>query len=172
MHKLSMVKTGEEKKRKFSNRTLNWTYIGEIYKFCGNSGKYTACIIDLWTPLPKTMQKTLSVQLYSVGTLICSERTLAIIINECYIVRNILDGDQCFSSPCRNGGVCIDGFLDYSCACVAGYLGKNCQIATDGIPPTSSNTIIQHHCITRYLSFHPSALYVFILFYMYLFVNY
>ena len=35
--------------------------------------------------------------------------------------------NECASSPCKNGGTCIDGHLDYSCNCIAPYKGKNCE---------------------------------------------
>ncbi|XP_071453526.1 protein eyes shut [Hetaerina americana] len=36
--------------------------------------------------------------------------------------------DECASSPCKNGGLCIDLLADYSCACPFGYTGKNCEM--------------------------------------------
>ena len=35
--------------------------------------------------------------------------------------------DNCASSPCRNGGTCIDGANEYTCVCVAGYAGASCE---------------------------------------------
>ncbi|KAL4715118.1 hypothetical protein ACJJTC_012165 [Scirpophaga incertulas] len=35
--------------------------------------------------------------------------------------------DECESSPCRNGGVCIDVHADYMCACAFGFTGKSCE---------------------------------------------
>ncbi|CAH1391625.1 unnamed protein product [Nezara viridula] len=35
--------------------------------------------------------------------------------------------DECESSPCENGGVCIDMHATYVCACPYGYTGKNCE---------------------------------------------
>ena len=35
--------------------------------------------------------------------------------------------DECSSNPCENGGTCIDGINEYSCQCVAGYIGANCE---------------------------------------------
>lgn len=28
--------------------------------------------------------------------------------------------DECASSPCQNGGICLDKHADYACACVFG----------------------------------------------------
>ena len=38
-----------------------------------------------------------------------------------------LDIDECVSSPCQNGGTCIDIINAYTCDCVPGYLGDNCE---------------------------------------------
>ena len=40
------------------------------------------------------------------------------------------DINECSSSPCQNGGTCVDGINRYSCSCVAGYNGANCQTST------------------------------------------
>ena len=38
------------------------------------------------------------------------------------------DIDECAgSSPCENGGSCINKHGDYVCDCVIGYHGKNCN---------------------------------------------
>ncbi|XP_051541859.1 coagulation factor IXb [Myxocyprinus asiaticus] len=39
-----------------------------------------------------------------------------------------IDGDQCQSSPCQNGGVCKDGMSTYTCWCPIGFNGKNCEL--------------------------------------------
>ncbi|XP_073677061.1 coagulation factor IXa [Garra rufa] len=41
-----------------------------------------------------------------------------------------IDGDQCKSSPCQNRGTCEDQMGTYSCNCLPGYVGKNCEIVT------------------------------------------
>nr|XP_042118944.1 coagulation factor X isoform X2 [Peromyscus maniculatus bairdii] len=38
------------------------------------------------------------------------------------------DGDQCESSPCQNEGKCRDGLGEYTCTCLEGYEGKNCEL--------------------------------------------
>ncbi|KAF6084007.1 coagulation factor X [Phyllostomus discolor] len=38
------------------------------------------------------------------------------------------DGDQCESSPCLNQGGCKDGLGEYTCTCLEGYEGKNCEL--------------------------------------------
>ncbi|XP_030332512.1 coagulation factor X-like [Strigops habroptila] len=38
-----------------------------------------------------------------------------------------VDGNQCSSSPCQYGGHCKDGIGSYTCSCLDGYQGKNCE---------------------------------------------
>ena len=37
------------------------------------------------------------------------------------------DIDECASSPCQNGGSCTDQVYNYTCSCVGGYGGANCE---------------------------------------------
>ena len=39
-----------------------------------------------------------------------------------------LDVDECASSPCQNGGKCKDAINAFTCDCVSGYSGSNCEI--------------------------------------------
>ena len=39
----------------------------------------------------------------------------------------LLDIDDCEASPCKNGGTCIDGVDSYTCNCVSGYTGHDCE---------------------------------------------
>ena len=39
------------------------------------------------------------------------------------------DIDDCYPSPCKNNGTCIDGVNNYTCSCVPGFEGKNCTIS-------------------------------------------
>ncbi|KAM6953765.1 coagulation factor IXa [Aplochiton taeniatus] len=41
-----------------------------------------------------------------------------------------VDGDQCKSSPCQNKGACKDQLASYSCTCLPGFTGTNCEIVT------------------------------------------
>lgn len=38
-----------------------------------------------------------------------------------------LETDECESSPCQNGAVCVDKLASYACACSMGYTGMNCE---------------------------------------------
>ena len=45
----------------------------------------------------------------------------------CNIDIYITDIDDCKPSPCENGGTCTDGVNSYTCECVDGYTGVNCE---------------------------------------------
>ena len=38
-----------------------------------------------------------------------------------------LDVDECESTPCKNGGTCLNEQPGYSCRCKDGYQGQQCQ---------------------------------------------
>jgi len=38
-----------------------------------------------------------------------------------------VDINECASSPCVNGGSCVDAINGYTCSCVAGYTGVLCE---------------------------------------------
>jgi hypothetical protein len=46
--------------------------------------------------------------------------------------------DLCASSPCWNGGTCINLFNDWTCQCLSGYSGKNCRVI-EATPCTTNN---------------------------------
>ena len=46
-----------------------------------------------------------------------------------------LDIDECASSPCQNGGTCVDVVNAYTCNCVLGYTGNNCETGNLSIHP-------------------------------------
>lgn len=35
--------------------------------------------------------------------------------------------DECESSPCLNGAICVDKIAAYACVCAVGYTGPNCE---------------------------------------------
>jgi len=37
------------------------------------------------------------------------------------------DVDDCASSPCRNAGTCVDGVNQYTCNCLLGFAGRQCE---------------------------------------------
>ena len=39
----------------------------------------------------------------------------------------LLDIDECVSIPCQNGGNCTDGIAEYTCECIPGHTGDNCE---------------------------------------------
>ena len=40
---------------------------------------------------------------------------------------NLPDIDECATGPCLNDGTCTDEVNGFTCACVDGYEGSNCQ---------------------------------------------
>ena len=42
-----------------------------------------------------------------------------------------LDIDDCVTIPCQNGGSCTDQLNSYTCNCVDGYDGTNCETGND-----------------------------------------
>ena len=36
--------------------------------------------------------------------------------------------NECESSPCQNEGMCLDKFGGYTCDCLAGWYGVNCEM--------------------------------------------
>lgn len=42
-----------------------------------------------------------------------------------------LDFDECESDPCENGAECKNDENAYTCKCLDGYNGTNCEIGTD-----------------------------------------
>ena len=38
-----------------------------------------------------------------------------------------LDINECASNPCQNGGACVDGVASYTCNCLTGFSGAECQ---------------------------------------------
>ena len=43
------------------------------------------------------------------------------------LVSSTVDVNECSSDPCVNGATCDDHVASYSCQCVPGYEGINCQ---------------------------------------------
>lgn len=40
----------------------------------------------------------------------------------------LLGATSCQSSPCLNGGVCVDSVIGFSCNCVSGFGGSKCDV--------------------------------------------
>ena len=64
--------------------------------------------------------------------------------------------DDCFSAPCQNGGTCDDGVVEYTCACVRGWIGAECQEVADPcaleepVMGSSSGDYAPHDCDADY----------------------
>ncbi|KAF3812687.1 hypothetical protein GH733_019489 [Mirounga leonina] len=59
--------------------------------------------------------------------------------------KQYVDGDQCESNPCLNGGICKDDINSYECWCQAGFEGKNCEL----VPFPCGRVSVPHVSTTR-----------------------
>lgn len=41
---------------------------------------------------------------------------------------SVVDKSECSSSPCQNGGKCVELISGYYCSCATGYNGDRCEI--------------------------------------------
>ncbi|XP_078615554.1 sushi, von Willebrand factor type A, EGF and pentraxin domain-containing protein 1-like isoform X2 [Branchiostoma floridae x Branchiostoma japonicum] len=55
-----------------------------------------------------------------------------------------LDVNECASSPCMNGGSCVDHINTFTCLCAPGYSGINCQTDLNECGP--NNAPCDHNC--------------------------
>ena len=46
------------------------------------------------------------------------------VLEICFI---FVDIDDCESNPCQNGATCVDGIDSYTCTCVPGFTGHDCE---------------------------------------------
>lgn len=57
-----------------------------------------------------------------------------------------IDGDQCENNPCQNQGLCQDGLKEYTCTCLEGFEGKNCEFFTRKLC-SLDNGDCEHFCL-------------------------
>ena len=70
----------------------------------------------------------------------------------CFLDRSIMkcfvfsfsDINECDSSPCRNGGTCVDRANTYICNCLPGYERPNCDKGKAHTDLTSQKIIFSH----------------------------
>uniref|UniRef100_A0AAY4EWD2 coagulation factor Xa n=1 Tax=Denticeps clupeoides TaxID=299321 RepID=A0AAY4EWD2_9TELE len=61
-----------------------------------------------------------------------------------------IDGNQCLSNPCQNGGLCSDKIAGYECACPEFFKGRNCEIAGGPLA-------CEHFCTPTFDSYYCSC---------------
>ena len=50
-----------------------------------------------------------------------------IYVKICFPIFFLTDIDECGAAPCQHGGTCTDQVNGYTCECMAGYTGTNCE---------------------------------------------
>ncbi|KAI1899674.1 hypothetical protein AGOR_G00064210 [Albula goreensis] len=60
--------------------------------------------------------------------------------------RTYAEEDECKSSPCLNGAICLDQPKSYTCVCPSGYEGKSCGIVQGAINCLFRNGECEHFC--------------------------
>ena len=82
-----------------------------MFEFVYKDNKWTAVQVNYLT-VPPTLRG-----INATGSL-----TLTLIVN--YMVADLVG---CTHRPCLNGGTCTDSGISYTCKCVVGYDGWNCE---------------------------------------------
>ena len=59
----------------------------------------------------------------------------------------LTDIDDCHSAPCQNNGTCQDAIAMYSCNCISGYHGSNCETGSD---IHKSYKYTSPHCLSEF----------------------
>ena len=72
----------------------------------------------------KDQEKNGSAHLTNCSDFMREERIMLKIFPQCFISANI---DDCAGKTCSGHGVCEDGINDYTCKCIDGYEGKDCN---------------------------------------------
>ncbi|CAD5113578.1 DgyrCDS2741 [Dimorphilus gyrociliatus] len=55
-----------------------------------------------------------------------------------------MDGDECQPNPCKNGATCKDLQSNYTCQCLDGFSGKDCEIEAEVKDPCKSNPCLKN----------------------------
>ena len=70
-------------------------------------------------------------------------------ILSCKVIHVIVmfpDMDECSSNPCAHRGTCIDGVNSFTCLCIEGYTGHDCET---GIQKNKNVLSIINSCFLR-----------------------
>ncbi|XP_053406641.1 protocadherin Fat 4-like [Mercenaria mercenaria] len=83
-----------------------------------------------------SLDKTLSEETYNLKVMVSDSGSTALTATtnvSIYVDANVID--ECSSSPCQNGGTCSSSVNVYTCQCVPGYIGTNCETNKDECDP-------------------------------------
>ena len=92
--------------------------------------QYTKYSIPLWNAAEKSyLRNTLGIWKWFCFLLFARvEASIVIsVLSFAAITKPTDSTDECSSSPCQNGGTCVNRYNDYLCVCADGYSGKSCQ---------------------------------------------
>ena len=59
---------------------------------------------------------------------------------------------ECWLSPCVNGGSCVSSAYNYSCKCLKGYYGNNCQYIHLNSSSFVNSTILTNELSTKLIT--------------------
>ncbi|XP_019621165.1 PREDICTED: IgGFc-binding protein-like [Branchiostoma belcheri] len=90
-----------------TGQTAQWTSPPGTTFFQDTTYEYQ---ITQWTTLPTTVSQHTTKQTTSLAE-----------------VTDPPDVNECLSSPCQNGGTCLNGRGEYACLCAPGWKGTNCE---------------------------------------------
>ncbi|WAR08642.1 FBP1-like protein [Mya arenaria] len=60
-------------------------------------------------------------------------------VNGAACVDGTNNDNDCLTNPCQNSGACADGINTYTCTCIPGYTGTNCE--------TNDDDCVSHGCL-------------------------
>jgi len=96
-------------------------------RFVRNHRPPAHCVIDcLRCILSKVASYGVKQMTDDSSTYFSFRTKLQVLFNK-HILLCFSDNNECSPNPCRKGGTCTEGENSYTCNCVAGYNGVNCQ---------------------------------------------
>ena len=79
---------------------------------------------DWWEFIKIHQYYTMALNCRFVKWLICLPISVYLSFSSFFLFSDI---DECKSSPCQNGAMCVDLTDSYQCTCAAGFSGQNCE---------------------------------------------